>query len=198
MYKTRKYTNQDKEILNELIDALNNTHIRKTFTNAEARHLCQGHSVKTGANFQKEARQTIYGKRKYQGKVTDSSSTIKYPHILPLFKKFMKSHCPEFVFTTVYVNKNVKCKRHLDFKNVGQSILVGCGDYIGGQIMIYENEIRHIIDIKLLSVMFNGAEYEHRTLPFTGERYSFYFTIVRLEHYSLYGECTISLQYFQF
>ena len=175
MYKTRKYSKRDKELLNKIVDALDDTSIKKQYVNAGSRRKCQGHCVKTGAIVQKEARQTIYGKRKYQGKVQASSSTIKYPHILPLFKKFMKSHCHEFVFTTVYVNKNVKCKKHLDSKNVGESLLVGWGNYTGGETMIYEEENKHTIDIKQSSVLFNGAEYEHRTLPFKGDRYSFVF-----------------------
>ena len=68
----------------------------------------------------------------------NSNYTKKYPHIMPLFKKFIDSHSPDFEFSSVYVNKNVKCKKHFDSKNVGVSILVGCGNYTGGNTNIYD------------------------------------------------------------
>ena len=131
IYTTKKYSENDKVILQEILNALENTLIPTVY--CESKNSRQyGHKVKTGAIIQKNARQTVYGKTMYKGKLHESSSTKTYPHIMPLFKKFIDSHSPDFEFSSVYVNKNVKCKKHFDSKNVGVSILVGCGNYTGG------------------------------------------------------------------
>ena len=94
---------------------------------------------------------------------------------MELFKKFIDSHYPEFEFDSVYVNKNVKCKKHLDSKNVGTSLLVGFGDYLGGESVLYINNEAEKMNIQICSVIFNGSKIEHESLPFTGTRYSLVF-----------------------
>ena len=81
-----------------------------------------------------------------------------------------------------YYNKNTKkiiccgmeCKKHIDSKNVGESLLVGFGDYTGGETSIYLDK-EHVFDIQNNSLIFNGSEIEHRSLPFKGTRYSLVF-----------------------
>lgn len=134
----------------------------------------QGHRVRTGACSQKEARQVCFGYTKYQGKRRLSLYTIKYPHIMKLFEEFIDSHCPEFVFNSIYVNKNLECKKHIDSGNVGISLLVGLGDYSGGETVLYTN-IPRKFDIKENSLIFNGSEIVHNSLPFKRTRYSLVF-----------------------
>jgi hypothetical protein len=134
----------------------------------------QGHRVRTGACSQKGARQTCFGYTNYQGKRRLSSYTVKYPHIMELFGKFIESHCPEFKFNSVYVNKNVECRNHVDSKNVGESLLVGIGNYIGGETVLY-TDISRKFDIKENSLRFNGSEIFHKSLPFKRTRYSLVF-----------------------
>jgi hypothetical protein len=76
---------------------------------------------------------------------------------------------PDFEFNGVQINKNFKCEPHRDSKNIGDSLLMGLGDYEGG---CTEVESLGIVDIKYKPVIFNGNELLHSTLDFTGDRYS--------------------------
>jgi hypothetical protein len=148
---------QDKQILLEVEEALEQITLPTTY---RERGHSQGHSVKTGANKQKGARQACFGYTHSQGKRKLSVHTLKHPHILVLFRKFMTSHNPDFEFDSVYVNRNVQCVKHRDSANIGSSLLVSMGDYV---------------NIKSHSLIFDGAKTEHETLPFEGTRYSLVF-----------------------
>ena len=178
-----KLSSLDKDILNEIYDELEKIYIPTTFARVGAHH----HAVKTGTTSQRGARQTAFGLTNYQGKKNKSKSTIKYPHIMPLFEKFIKTHYPEFKFETVYVNKNTVSKKHLDCNNTGESLLVGFGYYTGGRTVIYDT--RHNpeggrspeginpkkFNIKTHSLIFNGSELLHESEEFNGIRYSLVF-----------------------
>ena len=133
------------------------------------------HSVKTGTTSQKDARQTLFGKIKFQGKLQNSKSSLKYTHIMPLFKEFINSHYSDFRFKSVYVNRNTVCKEHLDSKNTGKSLIVGLGKYTGGHTVLYINNKPKKIHIKNNSLIFNGSEILHKSEPFKGIRYSLVF-----------------------
>ena len=91
--------------------------------------------------------------------------------------KYMKENNSEFIFTSIQYNKNQQCKKHLDKNNVGESLIVGFGDYEGGELIIYDedgnNPVKH--DIKNKPLKFNGSKYWHETAPFVGERYTLVF-----------------------
>ena len=95
--------------------------------------------------------------------------------MMKLFKKFIKSHYPEFKFQSVYVNRNTVCKKHLDSSNVGESLLVGFGPYTKGHTVLYLNNKQHKFNIKTNSLLFNGSEIPHKSEPFNGIRYSLVF-----------------------
>jgi len=76
-----------------------------------------------------------------------------------------------FRFTTVQVNYNYKTKTHIDKNNVGDSVIVGLGDYKGGDLLVEDKAY----NIKYHPLQFNGAEMEHGTAPYTGNRYSLVF-----------------------
>ena len=94
---------------------------------------------------------------------------------MDLFKKFINNHYPNFDFNGVYVNKNTVCKKHLDSKNVGESLLVGFGPFTGGESVLYINDKEHNVNIKTNSLIFNGSEIPHKSLPFEGTRFSLVF-----------------------
>ena len=174
-YIKTKLSIEDKDILEYIYDELEEINIPTTYS----RKGVQGHhhAEKTGTTTQKEARQTAFGLTTYQGKKKTSKSTIKYPHIMPLFKAFIKSHYPEFKFESVYVNRNTVCKKHLDSKNTGESLLVGFGCYTGGKTVIYNTEGKNPkkFNIKTHSLIFNGSELPHESEHFNGIRYSLVF-----------------------
>ena len=99
-------------------------------------------------------------------------------------QEYFKKNCPEpeFKYSTIQYNKNHKCARHKDGKNVGESYIVGLGDYEGGRLIVYdENDNPEYIDIKNKFYKFNGSKYHHETEEFSGERYSMvYFCVWNL------------------
>lgn len=73
--------------------------------------------------------------------------------------------------TAFCINKNLQCRPHLDKRNVGDSTIVGLGDYQGGELIV-EGEY---IDIHYKPYCFNGSTKVHATAPFQGTRYSVIF-----------------------
>jgi len=176
-YTQTKLTPEDISILKEIFISLEDITIPTTFQATGG----QGHQVRTGTVSQREARQTSFGTINFQGKQVLSSSTKKYPHILPLLKKFIESHCPQFEFNSVYVNRNTVSKEHYDSRNVGESLLVGLGPYTHGRTVLYLPTRKEDVykekkcHIKTNSIIFNGSEIRHKSEPFKGIRYSLVF-----------------------
>ncbi len=169
-----KLSDEDKNNLKEIYDALQKINIPTVFTNIGViprRH----HSNRTGTFNQRNARQTSFGLTTYMGKKQDSVNTKKHPHILPLFKTFIDLHIPDFTFSTVYVNKNTISKQHLDKKNSGESLLIGFGDYIEGSTVLHINGEESKFNIQESSIIFDGSKIIHSSEPFEGTRYSLVF-----------------------
>ena len=102
-----------------------------------------------------------------------TSKTAKYNNLF--YEAFMLGLCelPDFFFTSVQINKNHRCCKHIDSYNVGVSYIIGLGDYTGGELRIYNRDNTYEdIDIRNKWYCFNGSKLYHETLPFTGERYS--------------------------
>lgn len=173
-YVKNKLSVEDKDILNNIFDELENINIPTTFKT----NISNGanHAVKTGATTQRDARQTLFGI--YNGKKTKSNEL--HPHMMKLFKKFIDSHQPDFKFKNVYVNRNVVSKKHLDSGNVGMSLLVGLGVYTGGRTILHIKKpngeyTAKKFHIKTNSLIFNGSEIPHESEHFKGIRYSLVF-----------------------
>jgi hypothetical protein len=71
----------------------------------------------------------------------------------------------------------MQCQKHLDRKNTGESLLIGLGDYKGGELVVWEDKESPTttVDISSQSVQFDGSKLYHETAPFEGERYSLVF-----------------------
>jgi len=170
-HKLTKLSNKDSKILSDIYNALEKILLPTTYQKTGG----QGHQVRTGATKQKGARQALFGIRNFRKGKQYSKYYRTYPHIIKLFNEFISSHYPDFKFDSVYVNKNVVCKKHLDSNNVGKSILVGLGPYTKGRLILYINGKEKKFHIKSQSIMFNGSEIEHRSETFNGTRYSLVF-----------------------
>lgn len=99
------------------------------------------------------------------------------PLLYKLLLDFAEAHIPEtLVWNSIQCNQNYQCSPHKDRGNGGDSLIVGFGDYSGGELVIEgtEHDIRHtpIID--------DFTTKTHYVLPFQGDRYSlvFYYTPV--------------------
>jgi hypothetical protein len=82
---------------------------------------------------------------------------------------------PDFQFESIQINKNFQCPRHKDGKNVGNSLLMGLGDYTGGESGVCgltSEGIDELYDIRYKPIIFDGSKYEHWVEPYTGDRYS--------------------------
>ena len=75
-------------------------------------------------------------------------------------------------FNAITINQNIKCKKHKDPNNVGESVFFTIGDFTGGGIYV-ENKLYKNCNEYI--TIFNGAEKEHYTEEFIGNRYSFIF-----------------------
>ena len=164
----------DKNNLNDIYLELEKLTIPTVFSN-EGVIPRRFHSNRTGTANQKNARQTCFGITTYRGKKQESKISKKYPHIMPLFKNFIDLHYPNFKFNSVYVNKNTVSKPHLDYRNIGESLLVGIGDYTGGETVLYMDDKEKHFNISSGSVIFDGSKILHGSKPFDGIRYSFVF-----------------------
>ena len=80
---------------------------------------------------------------------------------------------PGFQFTSIQVNKNYESAMHCDQNNLGDSYIVGVGDYRDGALYVHK---RGAVACHDEWVNFDGNE-PHCTLPYTGTRYTLiYFT----------------------
>tara|TARA_R100001460_G_scaffold11140_7_gene26188 strand:+ start:78 stop:1334 length:1257 start_codon:yes stop_codon:yes gene_type:complete len=106
---------------------------------------------------------------------TDSRKTMyqKYKEVYEIAKQIAKKN--NIKYTTIQFNKNYQCAKHIDKNNVGESSIIGLGDYEGGELLIYydgENNPPQKINIKNKFYKFNGSKYYHETAPFKGERHT--------------------------
>ena len=90
---------------------------------------------------------------------------------------YKKKHDPKFKFKSIQYNKSHRTAYHVDGKNVGESYIIGLGNYTGGEVVVYDedgkNPKKHNIKNKFLK--FNGSIYPHETAPFKGERFTLVF-----------------------
>lgn len=94
----------------------------------------------------------------------------KYSLVYNLLKQYITEIKPNFVFSAICVNKNIKCEPHKDKYNSKLSLAVGLGDYTGGHLII--EGVKHNINNKPLEFSGNNT---HWNDDFEGERFSFIF-----------------------
>ena len=97
-----------------------------------------------------------------------SNNNIKYPNIYEALQKIIKILDPNFIYTTITINKNVKALPHRDKNNSGISLIIGFGDYEGGGLYVEEEAGYILHDIKHKLLYFNGVHQTHYTEDFTG------------------------------
>ena len=79
----------------------------------------------------------------------------------------------EFFFNAIHINRNVTCPRHLDKKNMGESLLVSFGDYTGSDIVIEGPNKTRTLSTKYMPVRFDGTKFWHYNTPdLQGTKYS--------------------------
>jgi len=117
-----------------------------------------------------------YGKIRHRG-YAEFVNNKKKPELYKALVAYAEKALPEdFRWNTITLNVGVKAKRHTDGQNVGESFIIGFGDYEGGYLRTYTNETDYVAHcIKDRALKFNGALVPHETEDFTGTRYTIIF-----------------------
>jgi hypothetical protein len=113
------------------------------------------------------------GQKTLNGKTRgESRFNKKFKNLFIFLKTLIQLYCPNFEYTTIQINKNLKSPPHIDKNNIGYSYIIGLGNYIGGNLVIEGKEY----DIHNIFLKFDG-NLGHWTTDFQGTRYSvIYFT----------------------
>lgn len=107
--------------------------------------------------------------------ISCAKSNEKYPDLFAELLRIGEKYCP-IPFTSVYVNNNVVCPKHVDKGNASISCIISVGDYTGCNLVI-EDEI---YDAKYTPIVFDGTKLEHyNTDDLIGNKYSLIFFNVR-------------------
>jgi len=106
-----------------------------------------------------------------------------YPEVANLLHQIAKENFSEYQYQYVQINKNVKCKMHLDKSNIGDSYIFTLGTFNDGQLLTTDEKIE--IDIYKKPYKFNGAKVLHGTGNYTGDRYCviYYNSKYKIERY---------------
>ena len=93
------------------------------------------------------------------------------PTLWRLIQEFADKHLPGFVWKACQVNMNYQSNPHKDKGNQNDSLIVGFGDYEGGNLVIdgIPYDIRHMM------YAFNGSEKMHFNTAHAGTKYSMVF-----------------------
>ena len=110
-------------------------------------------------------------KKKYKTKLLSER-----PDLWEALEDFRDHHFPLFQFSGVQLNYNYKIGPHRDKGNIGESVLVACGDFIGGETNVeLEDGTIQKFDARLRPVIFDGSKHTHWVSEFTGTRFSVVF-----------------------
>jgi hypothetical protein len=99
----------------------------------------------------------------------------KYFELFQELFRIGEKYCP-ISFTSVYINNNIVCPKHLDKGNNGLSCIISLGDYTGCNLVIEDK----IYDAKYTPIVFDGTKLEHwNENTLVGDKYSLIFFNVR-------------------
>ena len=118
-----------------------------------------------------------YGMRTFKG-YGEFISNGRYPDLFKFLVAFGNLVVPkDWTYQAITLNHGVEAKKHKDSKNCGDSVIIGIGDYTGGNLRIWETDDCEGEDYDLHNMprIFNGALHYHQTMPFEGERYTMIF-----------------------
>eukprot|EP01051_Picozoa_sp_SAG22_P009177 SAG22_NODE_746_length_7496_cov_5.066513_3_plen_141_part_00 len=107
-------------------------------------------------------------------KVIASENTYNRPKLTELLVRFAQRNCPGFRFTSIQVNKNYKSVLHVDGNNLGPSMIVGVGDYEGGDLWSQDEDSGDsfsVLKTRNTWQKFDG-NLPHATLDYSGTRYT--------------------------
>tara|TARA_R110000824_G_scaffold156012_5_gene328835 strand:- start:741 stop:1313 length:573 start_codon:yes stop_codon:yes gene_type:complete len=123
----------------------------------------------------KEGNNVYRKKSEYKGLYQTKFKT-ENPELENIFKEFMNLHAPFFKWRQCQVNVDYISPPHFDSANTGESMIIGIGDYTGGELNIDRKSFIEKIDIHNRIYKFNGAQWKHWASPIiSGSRISVVF-----------------------
>lgn len=94
-----------------------------------------------------------------------------YPKVFEQLKGIINDILPiGFVYSGIYINKNMHAKKHVDPGNKGECLFFSFGDFEQGELKIFLNDNAELVS-KETPVLFNGSKLFHETQPYEGIRY---------------------------
>jgi hypothetical protein len=118
-----------------------------------------------------------FGMVKFRG-YREFVANANHPVLLRRLVEFGNLCVPKgWAYETITLNEGVKAKKHKDGYNNGDSVIVGIGDYTGGNLKVWDENDENVktFNIHDRPLMFNGALHYHQTTSFKGTRYTFVF-----------------------
>ena len=97
------------------------------------------------------------------------------PDLWLYFEMFRDLYFRDLKFSGVQLNHNYKIPPHKDANNIGESVLICCGNYTGGSTIVEIDGVLNYFDGRKHPVIFDGSKYTHWTDDFKGNRYSLVF-----------------------
>jgi hypothetical protein len=98
------------------------------------------------------------------------------PDLWEALEEFRDLYFPLFQFSGVQLNYRYALGPHKDNANIGESVLVCCGEYTGGDTCVeLEDGTIQRFDARLRPVVFDGSRFTHWVEPFEGDRFSVVF-----------------------
>ena len=91
-------------------------------------------------------------------------------HLLDFADKYV-----DISYNAITVNQNYKTLPHYDRHNIGDSYLVGFGDYTGGDLIIHGSDLSGNHNVRHKPIVANMSKLLHSTDSFEGNRYSLVF-----------------------
>lgn len=144
--------------LNEIVKISVSTNFKQHRNNREKRGIGVGTSIP-------------FGKMKMLRCKGELRANRLFPELYEKIIEFGNKYV-SIEWTTIMFNYNFMCNPHKDGYNVGESYIIGFGDYTNGGELVIEN-VEH--DIKLKPLVFNGYLKEHWTNKWDGNRFSMVF-----------------------
>jgi hypothetical protein len=103
----------------------------------------------------------------------------KRPYLYKLLLDFGEKWV-KIPFNAITINNNYAAAAHRDKGNVGESFLVGCGDYEGGVLKILEGDQKGDYNIRHRGIVGDFGKNLHEVTSFTGHRISLvYYTAAK-------------------
>ena len=91
-------------------------------------------------------------------------------HLYGLLESAIRAFDETFVFHSIQLNKNLRCRAHCDRGNRSPSLIVGFGDYTGGALKLWPGRSARgeatSVDVKHTFFRFDGAARLHETEAF--------------------------------